>query len=206
MKKYITILFLCFFLSQSISAQNLIPAEIQSSSTLTINGSTNLLKFNLHQNQEKLSKGKLKVGTTTSLNKTYLTQNQLTVMVKSFTSNNFIALREFFKMLKSDSYPTLQVQINFAEPLLISEKGQNYTGNAIINMTITGVTKQYSIPITLKSNGNVFILDGNKKLNINDFGMYPQPKMMGLVIISNWIDVDFHIIYKIKIAADPSEG
>jgi len=206
MKKYITILFLCFFLSQSISAQNLIPTEIQSSSTLTINGSTNLLKFNLHQNQEKLSKGKLKVGTTTSLNKTYLTQNQLTVMVKSFTSNNFIALREFFKMLKSDSYPTLQVQINFAEPLLISEKGQNYTGNAIINMTITGVTKQYSIPITLKSNGNVFILDGNKKLNINDFGMYPQPKMMGLVIISNWIDVDFHIIYKIKIAADPSEG
>ena len=206
MKKYITILFLCFFLSQSISAQNLIPAEIKSSSTLTINGSTNLLKFNLHQNQEKLSKGKLKVGTTTSLNKTYLTQNQLTVMVKSFTSNNFIALREFFKMLKSDSYPTLQVQINFAEPLLISEKGQNYTGNAIINMTITGVTKQYSIPITLKSNGNVFILDGNKKLNINDFGMYPQPKMMGLVIISNWIDVDFHIIYKIKIAADPSEG
>ena len=205
MKKYITILFLCFFLSQSISAQKLFPAEIQSSSTLTINGSTNLLKFNLHQNEEKLSKGKLKVGTTTSHNKTYLTHNQLSVMVKSFTSNNFIALREFFKMLKSDSYPTLQVQINFAEPLLISEKGQNFTGNAIISMTITGVTKQYSIPITLKSNGNVFILDGNKKLNINDFGMYPKPKMMGLVIISNWIDVDFHIIYKIKIAADTLE-
>ena len=202
MKKNISILILCFIISQSTAAQNWAFAEIQQSSFLTINGSTNLLKFELNQNDKKLSTAKLKVGTTTIHNKTYLTNNQLSVMVKSFTSNNFIALREFFKMLKVDSYPILQVQINFAEPLLISEKGQNYTGNAIFSATITGVTKQYSIPITLKSNGNVFILDGNKKLNINDFGMYPKPKMMGLVIISEWIDVDFHIIYKIKTTAD----
>lgn len=131
-----------------------------------------------------------------------MTQNQLSVVVKNFTSNNFIALREFFKLLKTDSNPTLQVQINFAEPLLISEKGQNYAGNAIISMTITGVTKQYSIPITLKNNGNLFILEGNKKLNIHDFGLYPEPKMMGLVIISEWIDIDFHVVYKIKTNTD----
>ncbi|HSN48863.1 MAG TPA: YceI family protein [Flavobacterium sp.] len=205
MKKKFSVLILCFIISQSISAQTWITSEIQPSSFLTIKGSTNLLKFELHQNDKKLSTAKLKVGTTTSHNKTYLTNNQLSVMVKKFTSNNFIALREFFKMLKSDSYPSLQVQINFAEPLLISAKGQNYTGNAILSATITGVTKQYSIPITLKSNGTDFILDGNKKLNINDFGMYPEPKMMGLVIISEWIDVDFHIIYKIKTAADTSK-
>lgn len=202
MKKNIGILFLCFFLSQSFSAQNLVPTEIQSSSYLTINGSTNLIKFELHQNHEKLSKGKLKVGTTISQNKTYLTQNQLSVMVKSFTSNNFIALKEFFKLVNSDTYPALQVQINFAEPLLISEKGQNYSGNALISMTITGVTKQYTIPVTLKTNGNIFILDGNKKLSIHDFGLYPKPKMMGLVIISDWIDIDFHIVYKIQTSAD----
>ncbi|NDP27319.1 MAG: YceI family protein [Flavobacterium sp.] len=202
MKKNIGILFLCFFLSQSFFAQNLVSAEIQSSSTLKINASTNLLKFELRQNDKELSKGKLKIETTTFHNKTYLTQNQLSVMVKSFTSNNFIALREFFKLLKSDSYPVLQVQINFVEPLLISEKGQKYIGNALISMTITGVTKQYSIPITLKSNGNIFILDGNKKLNIRDFGLYPKPKMMGLVIINEWIDIDFHIVYKIKSEED----
>lgn len=202
MKKNISILILCFIISQSTAAQNWAFAEIQQSSFLTINGSTNLLKFELNQNDKKLSTAKLKVGTTTIHNKTYLTNNQLSVMVKSFTSNNFIALREFFKMLKVDSYPILQVQINFTEPLLISEKGLNYTGNAIFSATITGVTKQYSIPITLKSNGNVFILDGNKKLNINDFGLYPKPRMMGLVIISEWIDVDFHIIHKIKSTAD----
>lgn len=205
MKKNIGILLLCFFLSQSFSAQNLVPAEIQSSSTLTINGSTNLIKFELHQNEEKLSKGKLKVGTTISQNKIYLTQNQLSVMVRSFTSNNFIALKEFFKLVKSNSYPALQVQINFAEPLLISEKGQNYNGNALITMTITGVTKQYSIPISLKTNGTLFILEGNKKLNINDFGLYPEPKMMGLVKISEWINIDFHIVYKIKTASDSSK-
>jgi hypothetical protein len=198
MKKNIGLFFLCFFLSQSFSAQNLTVAEIQQSSTLTIDGSTNLITFKIHQNAEKLSKSKLKVGTTFSQNKTYLNQNQLSVVVKNFTSNNFIALREFFKLVKSDSNPTLQVQINFLEPLLISETGQNYNGNAVVIMTITGVTKQYSIPISLKSNGTIFILDGNKKLNINDFGLYPQPKMMGLVKISELIDIDFHIVYKIK--------
>jgi hypothetical protein len=202
MKKIFSTLILCFILSQSLSAQNWVAAEIQKSSSLTIKGSTNLIKFELHQDDEKLSKSKLKVATTFSQNKTFLNQNQLSVVVKNFTSNNFIALKEFFKLVKSDSYPTLQVQINFAEPLLVSEKGQNYTGNAIISMTITGVTKQYSIPITLKSNGNIFILDGNKKLNIHDFGLYPKPKMMGLVIISEWIDIDFHIVYKIKTDTD----
>lgn len=193
---------MCLFLSQSFSAQNLVPAEIQPSSSLTINGSTNLITFKLYQNDEKLFKSKLKIATTFLQNKTFLTQNQLSVVVKNFTSNNFIALREFFKMLKTDSYPTLQVQINFTEPLPIFEKGQNYIGNALISITITGVTKQYSIPITLKSNGNTFILDGNKKLSIHDFGLYPKPKMLGLVIISDWIDIDFHVVYKINTAAD----
>ena len=202
MKKKFSTLILCFILSQSISAQTWSAAEIQQSSYLTINGSTNLVTFKLHQNAEQLSKSKLKIGTTFSQNKTFMSQNQLSVLVKNFTSNNFIALREFFKLVKSDSYPTLQVQINFSEPLLISEKGQNYSGNAIISMTITGVTKQYTIPITLKSNGNLFILEGNKKLNIHDFGLYPKPKMMGLVIISEWIDINFHIVYKIKTDAD----
>lgn len=198
MKKNIGILILCFILSQSISAQNLVAAEIQPSSSLTINGATNLITFKLYQNAEHLSKSKLKVGTTFSHDKLFLSQNQLSVVVKNFNSNNFIALKEFFKMVKSDSYPTLQVQINFPEPLLISEKGQNYNGNAIISMTITGITKQYTIPVALKSNGTFFILDGNKKLNIKDFGLYPQPKMMGLVKISEWIDIDFHVVYKIK--------
>lgn len=205
MKNNIGIIILCFILSQSISAQNFVAAEIQSSSSLTINGATNLITFKLHQNAEHLSKSKLKVGTTFSQNKTYLTQNQLSVVVKNFTSNNFIALKEFFKLVKSNAYPVLNVQINFAEPLLISEKGQNYTGNALISMTITGVTKQYSIPITLKSNGSLFILDGNKKLSIHDFGLYPEPKMMGLVIINEWIDIDFHIVYKIKSDTDSAK-
>jgi len=202
MRKIISILILCFLPSRQIMAQNLVAAEIQQSSSLTIDGATNLITFKLHQNADKLAKSKLKVATTFSQNKTYLNQNQISVVVKNFTSNNFIALRQFFKMVKSDSNPTLQVQINFTEPQLISEKGQNYTGNALVSITITGVTKQYSIPISLNSNGTIFILDGNKKLSIHDFGLYPEPKMMGLVNISEWIDIDFHLVYKIKTDTD----
>lgn len=198
MKKIIGLLVLCFVISHSLSAQTLVSAEIQKNSSLTINGSTNLITFKLHQNAENLSNGRLKVATAFFQNKIFLSQNQLTVSVKNFTSNNFIALREFFKLVKSDSYPTLQVQMNFPDALAIAEKAQSYNGNALINITITGITKQYSIPISLKTNGNQFVLEGNKKLNIHDFGLKAEPKMMGLIIINEWIDIDFHIIYKIK--------
>lgn len=198
MKKNIGILFLCFIISQSLSAQTLVSAEIQKNSSLTINGSTNLISFKLHQNAEDLSNGKLKIATAFSQNKIFLSQNLLIVSVKNFTSNNFIALREFFKLVKSDSYPTLQVQMNFPDAPAIAEKAQSYNGNVLINITITGITKQYSIPISLKSNGNQFTIDGNKKLNIHDFGLKAEPKMMGLIKINEWIDIDFHIIYKIK--------
>jgi len=198
MKKIIGLLVLCFVISHSLSAQTLVSAEIQKNSSLTINGATNLITFKLHQNAENLSNGRLKVATAFSQNKIFLSQNQLTVSVKNFTSNNFIALREFFKLVKSDSYPTLQVQMNFPDAPAIAEKAQSYNGNALINVTITGITKQYSIPISLKSNGNQFTIDGNKKLNIHDFGLKAEPKMMGLIIINEWIDIDFHIIYKIK--------
>lgn len=202
MKKQIVIIVLCFILTHLSSAQNIAYAEIQKNSILTVDGSTNIITYKLYQNGDKLSKSKLKVVTTNSQNKIILNQNQLTVAVGNFASNNFIALKEFLKLVKSDSYPTLQVQMNFNDGILLSDKTQSYNGNAQINITITGITKQYNIPVSLKSNGDMLILDGNKKLNIHDFGLNPKPKMMGLMKINEWIDINFHIIYKIKADTD----
>jgi hypothetical protein len=70
------------------------------------------------------------------------------------------------------------------------------------SITITGITKYYSIPISFTNNGDLYTVNGNKKLSIRDFGLTPQNKMMGLIKVSEWIDIDFHMIYKINSEKD----
>ncbi len=197
MKKIISLLVFYFILAPYSNAQNIYSAELQKNSSLIISGSTNLLTFKLYQKGEKLSKNKLTVSTTQLQNKLYLSQNQLSVVVKNFDSNNCMALKDFLKMLKSDTYPTLQVQINYLELQPIYEKEQNNIGNALVSITITGITKQYILPISLTSNGEIFTVNGNKKLSIRDFGLIPENKMMGMIKVSEWINIDFHMICKI---------
>ena len=197
MKRLISILALSFIVALSAPAQNLVSAEIQKNSSLTINGSTNIVSFKIYQNGDQLSRSKLSVVTTQNQNKTYVSQNQLSVVVKNFASNNGMALKDFLKLLKSDTYPILQVQLNYLNLQPLSDKGKVYNGEALVNITITGKTKRYSIPITFLSNGDVYTVDGSKKLSIRDFGLTPETKMMGMIKVSEWIDIDFHIICKI---------
>lgn len=201
MKKLLFILAISFISSLSTTAQTLVSAEIQKNSSLTINGSTNIIPFKIYQNGDRLSRSKMSVVTTQNQNKIFVSQNQLSVIVKNFASNNAMALKDFLKMLKSDLYPTLQVQLNYLDIQPISEKGKMYNGQALVNITITGITKSYSIPITFVSNGTTYTVDGSRKLSIRDFGLVPTSKMMGAIKVSEWIDIDFHIVC--KITTDP---
>ena len=202
MKRLISLLVICLIFDLSSSAQTLVSAELLKNSSLTISGSTNVVPFKLFQNGDKLSRSKLTVATTQSQNKITLSQNQLSVVVKNFSSNNPMALRDFLKLLKSDIYPTLQVQLNYLDLQPVSEKEESYNGNALVSITITGVTRHYSIPIYLKSNGVLYTVNGIKKLSIRDFGLTPQTKMFGMIKVSEWIDIDFHMICKISTAGD----
>lgn len=202
MKRFIGLLILCFIISQSVAAQPLVTAELQKNSSLTISGSTNLLSFKLFQSGEKLSRKKLTIATTQSQNNLFLSQNKLSVVVNNFTSNNIMALKDFLKLLKSDTYPTLQFQINYLDTPPISEKEHAYNGTALVSITITGITRHYSFPISFNSNGDLYVVNGKKKMSIRDFGLTPQNKMMGLIKVSEWIDVDFHMIYKVTTNGD----
>jgi hypothetical protein len=197
MKRLITALVFYFIMAMPTIAQSLVSAEIQKNSSLTIKGSTNLVSFKIFQNGDKLCRNKLSLVTTQNQNKIAVSQNQLSVVVKHFDSNNALALKDFLKLLKSDNYPTLQVQLNYLEVQPLSEKGKTYSGEALVNITITGKTRYYSIPITFSSNSDLYTVNGNKKLSIRDFGLSPENKMMGLIKVSEWIHIDFHIICKI---------
>lgn len=207
MKRLPGIILLILIASQSLSSQTIVSFYLQKNSSLTIYGSTNLLSFKLLINGEKLPRQNFTITATQNRNRTILSENLLSIDVKDFTSDNKMALRDFLKLIKSDIYPNLQVQLNSLEILpnqkisknfQIAQSAESAYGIATVSITITGVTKQYSVPITFDREGNLYSVDGNKKISIRDFGLIPPVQIMGLIKVSEWIEIHFHIIGKIS--------
>lgn len=188
----------------SMYSQNIVSIDLLKNSTLTINGSTNLLTFKLIQNGDILLRKTQTLKATQNKNKIYLSDNKLSITVKNFSSNNKIALDGFLDLLKSETYPLLNVEFNYLETPTV-EKDASFKTKTLVSFTITGVTKQYTIPITAIQNGDQYTINGNKSIDIRDFGLVPPVRMMGLVRVSEWINIDFNLICNITIKRNATE-
>ncbi|MEI8084773.1 MAG: YceI family protein [Paludibacter sp.] len=206
MKRFFTLLFLYQLLNvaNTMQAQSIVSIDLQRNSSLTINGSTNLLTFKLVQNGDKLLRKTQTVKATENKNKVYLSDNKLSIAVKNFSSNNKIALDGFLDLLKADTHPNLNVEFNYLEVPTI-EKDESLKTKTLVSFTITGVTKQYTIPITATHVGNQYTINGNKSINIRDFGLVPPVRMMGLVKVSEWINIEFHLICTVAIQGSKAD-
>lgn len=199
MKRLIGIIGFTFFLSQSILAQSIVTVDLEKSSSVTITGSTNIVSFKLLFPGDMLSKKNFAITATQNQNRILLSQMQLSIAVKDFTSGNKMALRDFLKLIKHKTYPSIHVQLNYIDLKQNFDKSKLIKGNAYANITITGVTKQYCFPISSDSDGENYFLNGRKNISIRDFGLIPPVEMLGLIKVSEWIDLDFHIVCKIAL-------
>ena len=196
-KPFITLLFLIFIFFCTLAQTTTLTIELQKNSSIVIQGSSNLLSFRLSQSGEKLLKKSVVITATQTQNQILLSHNSYSILVNNFTSNNKMALSDFLQLVKSDIFPSLQVQLKYIEPIPKVLDNVYSKGKAFVNITITGVTKQYLIPITSEKKGDLYSFIGDKRINIRDFGLIPPVKMMGLIKVSEWIDIEFNIFCKI---------
>jgi len=198
MKKLFILIQLLVLIFNTVSAQDSIGVDIQKNSTITINGTTNLLSFKLIQRGDKLLKRNFLITATQSQNKILLSQNEHTIIVKDFNSDNKMALRDFLKLVKADIYPTFNVKLNYFEVDPEDNSKEITKALVSVDLTITGKTRQYYIAVKSNHEGDVYNLRGNKKINIRDFGLVPPIEMFGLIRVNEWINIDFDIICKIN--------
>ena len=198
MKKLFILIQLLVLIFNTVSAQDSIGVDIQKNSTITINGTTNLLSFKLIQRGDKLLKRNFLITATQSQNKILLSQNEHTIIVKDFNSDNKMALRDFFKLVKADIYPTFNVKLNYFEVDPKDNSKEITKALVSVDLTITGKTRQYYIAVKSNHEGDVYNLRGNKKIDIRDFGLVPPIEMFGLIRVNEWINIDFDIICKIN--------
>ncbi len=199
MKRLIIYYLLFFFnISHVVKAQTLVASfQIQKNSTLTISGESNVFPFRLVQGGESLSKNNISIEASIAQNKIQISKNQIDIAVKDFKADYGIGIHDFFKLMKVDTYPTFQIQTENLDIFPISTKAPSNSGTVAVNITITGVTKHYTIPISLNNNGILYNVKGVKKICICDFGLTPPVKMLGLVKLSSWITIDFNLVCKI---------
>lgn len=171
--------------------------ELKSNSVLLIHGSTNLLTFTLEQYGDRIMTKKIALTANVTNNKLFLSENKLSIRIRNFKSENLIAQNEFYKLMMTDKYPELYLHLIYFEAASNAKKSYD-EGNALVNITITGVTKQYEIPVTASRKGDIITLTGKKKMTIRDFGLTPPVAMLGLVKVSEWIEIDFRLFCKVN--------
>ena len=66
-----------------------------------------------------------------------------------------------------------------------------------MNINITGVSKNYDFPVSATVHDNHIKVTGRKKMNIRDFGLIAPSAMLGMVKVSEWIEIEFNIVCKV---------
>lgn len=98
-----------------------------------------------------------------------------------------------FKALKTEKYPT----INFVLTSIESTSGSypTYKLNAKGNLTIAGVTREVSMPVTAAVHGEQIAFKGRYEFNMTDYKIDPPTALMGTIKTGDELTIDFEILY-----------
>jgi len=167
------------------------------STLIEIDGSTNISKFKLTFRGDDFPQSSYLLPVSMSGNTLSVGRSRLSLEVKKFKSSNPIAQSGFYKLMKANEFPQMSI-----EPVSIDlYPGYNSIstkGIAKVKITITGNTREYSIPFTCSSENGIRKATGKLKMTIRDFGLVPPTEMMGMVKTSEWIEIMLKLNFTIQ--------
>ena len=180
-----------FFLNSGFGVEGtwIIDAESQ----LTIQGSTNVNEFTC--------KIGYCTGTDTlqyvehnSRHELRFTRSRMIVPVRSFDCGAKPISKDFWKTLKSDAYPNLEINFVSLQNIRFKDKSQI---QGIVDITLAGQTSRYAIcyEVRIKENGNV-LLKGARTVSFADFKLTAPEKLKGLIKVREILTVDFSLVLK----------
>jgi len=166
---------------------------IDAESQLTIQGSTNVNNF-ICKIEYYTGADTLQYVKGNSSRELRFTRSRMVVPVRSFDCGASRISKDFWKTLKSETYPELEINfISLQAPSLRDSK--NIRG--AVNITLAGVTVNYSIlyQVHVKENGDV-LLNGTHAVNFSDFQLNAPQKLKGLIKVKEVLNVEFNLVLK----------
>jgi len=165
-------------------------------STLEINGKTNINSF-CCSSKEGFPKGSVSYQLENETATFYFKNTDLKINIQQLDCAVRSINRDLRKTLQADEYPTITIALKQASNLDCSNTldcDRWIEFEAIADITLTCVTKTFSIPIYIKKkNENQFQITGTTTLFFKEFGLVPPSALMGLIKVKESIDIKFDL-------------
>lgn len=173
--------------------------ELNKNSSLSILVETNMMNFCLIQKGDKLLNTPVAISANVQKNKLFVDHNKLIIDVKDFKSDNRIAQGEFYKLMMVEKFPRMNIEL-----LRYDSRKENTAdlsnGTALLNITITNVTRKYEFPVIIDNENGLMRIAGKKKISITDFGLTaPKTLLLGMVKINEQIEIDLNFLCKLRL-------
>lgn len=168
---------------------------VLSASSLAINGSSNVNKFNCRLDKN-IGIKELVVNSSAS-GKVDL-KGRLKVKVNDIDCRRRMMNRDFRRTLKSEQYPDLVISFQSFDKNPFNASSAAIKGRVIIELA--GVKKDFVIDMQVKKTGSdTFQIKGNRLFQFIDFNLTPPDKLGGLIKVKDAFDVSFELMLKQQI-------
>ena len=167
---------------------------ISKSSSLSVNGSTNVNKFScVIPNYDKvdtlsLSTGKIGHGVDLS--------GSIGLSISAFDCHNSGMTKQLQKTLDEKQFPLLRIKfLSLNQMPILTMKPEAITGE--VQIELAGVSKRFDVNYQITQNDQKSIhLLGTREINFTDFNLVPPRKLGGMIQTKDQLNVDFTLIMK----------
>ncbi len=193
--RYLTIIILSSILPAATPSREKVRWIVQKTSTLSIEGYTNVNKFSCSVNEYT------EPDTITCFNPLSPNDPQgiplkgaLRILIDEFDCHNRIMTGEFKKTLKYKQYPQLKVCfVNLEKMPFAANTSGTIKGK--VDIELAGVARRFEIDYTAcKTEASGLQLIGTHAFRFSDFQMQPPRKMGGIIRVNDALNVQF-ILY-----------
>jgi len=162
---------------------------ISESSSLSVNGTTNINKFTCdipsydQTDTLMLSRG----------NKEIILSGDIRLKIQSFDCHNSMMTHDLRKTLKEKEYPRLHIKfLSLSEIPELTTKPSLVTG--MVDIELAGATKRFLVNYQVSTDGqkNIHLL-GARDVNFSDFNLIPPRKLGGMIKTNDKLSVTFHL-------------
>ncbi len=188
-------LFLILLLGRIDSTELSYPNEmwiIKSSSSLEVDGSTNINSFSC-----KILSCKqidtLFFSSKESQHKQVKVDGKLRINVADFDCHHRIMTKDLQKTLQAHKHPQMIVKfLTFSEMPTSTQGSKMITGD--VEIELAGVRKSFLVQYSINriSNNNLDLI-GFRKVNFSDFNLKPPSKLGGTIKVKNELQVEFKL-------------
>lgn len=167
--------------------------EVQESSTLGIEGQSNINKFRCDIEKYHQPDTIICYGDAVTSNPVKL-KGSLKIDLFTFNCHSRLITNDMRKTLKADEYPKLVIHfISLDRAPVLNSDTDNVKG--LVNIELAGVTKNFEILYSFTKQGSSSILlNGGRTFNFSDFNLKPPKKLGGIIQIKDEFSVNFKLM------------